>query len=1329
MFNVTALAGRFSGRRLLILSGVILGLLAPSAASAAITSVFGTVTCTTQGPGSSEGQRWCGNSAGTTVPSWDGTPIDVSVAFPPATGSDNNYPVVGIYHGWGSTKILPSSAQAQRWLKLGYAVFSQTDRGWGNSCKASEKTKAGCEHGYVHLMSRRYEVRDAQYLLGLLAEEGVINPQQIGATGESYGGGMSAQLGSLKDRVELLNGELIPWVSPGGKPMKIAATAPEWPWTDLAQSLQPNGSNLDYVAEAPYSGMLGNHEFGIEKRAWNEDLYLDGVLLGAYYATAPAEPEANITEWYNFNATGGPYNGKALAIQQEQQLPNHSAYYTPLTEEPAPALMQNGWNDDLFPVDQAVDYYNKVRATYPNAPIQLFDLDYGHNPRSATSPSTSEVALLNTAQNEWFEYYVRGQGSEPANAHGGVSAITSACSGETTTTGHEYKAANWASLSPGEINLQGAAEQTIVAPGTAPKTAFTSGTVCTTEAAGENASAATYKLAPAPAEGFTIAGSSTVVGEFSTPIKNDQIIARLYDVAEAGAGKQRLIGRAIYRPINPEGGFTKQVFQLHPQAWTVESGHVLKLELLVQDSTYARSSSSATSSAASIKVRNLELRVPTIEKPGSDGGLVQTPLAKYLPPDYTLARNVTPAAPIAPHVSSGANPSASGIFTLAWEPSQAATAPSYTLQQKNASGGWSTVASGLTSPEYAFTAPSPESEGTWTYRVAVANEGPESEYSPASSEVKVDETPPGAPTPAASREPDYAGGGGWYKGSVTVSFTSNGDPSLSDGSAGSGVNPSTLSTPETFATTGSHTACGTVADNAGNVSAPGCLTVQVDATPPSLEISCPASALVGAPASATFLASDAQSGLASEASGTVAIDTSSAGEKTVSTTAVDNAGNETTRSCTTLVEYANASAPTLSAGSSPNANGLFTLAWTGSNPMQYLGFSYTLQHHDAATEAWSTVASGIEALSYEFSGAGEEEGTWVYRVQGSDPEQDLTTEWSPTSAPVVVDETPPNAPSALASRAPDYAGGGGWYKNSVTVSFTSNGDPALSDGSPGSGVDPASIPAPETFTTSGSYTASATVSDNAGNQSAPASLTVQVESTPPSLEVSCPVSVPLGAAGVHATVTASDTYSGLKANPSGTVPIDTSTAGPKTITRTAVSNAGLETTSSCTTEVGYTKVITGAVKGKLVVNAGDAVELTATAKASGAVTVWAGGALDIEGATLSGPLASKDAALLRICGASLAGPVKASGGSGAVVIGEGTAGCSADSFYGTLSVSANTAGVLVDGDVFHASVKVTDNAAGTTVTDNTVAGALTVKGNTGTVVDRPNEVEGRAKLQ
>jgi hypothetical protein len=1320
----------FKFRTLLVLSGVIAGLVLPAAAGATITQVFGSVTCTTQPTGATAGQRWCGSTAGTTVPSWDGTPIDVSVAFPPATSSDNDYSVVGVYHPWGSTKILPSSTTAQRWLTQGYAVFSMSDRGWGSSCGSPSKPAntlkaAPCEAGYIHLISRKYEVRDAQYLLGLLAEEGLINPQQIGATGGSYGGGMSAQLGLMNNRVEMLNGELVPWTTKSGTPMKIAATAPEYPWTDLAQALEPNGSWLDYVTNAPYSGILGNHEFGIEKRSWNESLYLAGAALGYYAPTSLNEPEANNTEWYNFNQTGGPYNGKALAIQQEEQLPNHGAYYTNLSVPPAPTIMENGWNDDLFPVNQSVDYYNKVRAAYPSQPIELFDFDLGHNPRSASTPSASDDAKLTTAQNEWFKYFVKGEGSEPANAHGGVTAISSHCPATSATSGAEYKAADWAALAPGEVRLEGAAEQTIQAPGVAPKTAFTSGTVCTTEVAGENSSAATYKLAPAPSGGFTIAGASTVVGEFSTPGTNDQVIARLMDVNEAEGGTQQLIGRAIYRPINPGGGFSKQVFQLYPQVWNLAAGHVLKLQLMVQDSTYARTSSSPQS----IQVRNLELRVPTIEKPGSDGGLVQTPLPKYLPQGYTLARNVTPAAPAAPHLTSGSTPNSSGVFTLAWEASQAAAEPTYTLQHKNAGGGWETIASGLTSPEYAFTAGGPEAEGTWTYRVSASNEGPAGEYSPASAEVKVDKTAPNAPSTVASRVPDYSGGGGWYKDSVEVAFTENGDPALSDGSSGSGVNLATLPSPQTFDTSGTHTACGTLADNAGNVSPSGCLTVQVDATPPSLEITCPASVAVGTPASASYTAFDGQSGLASQSSGTVAIDTSAAGEKTASTTAVDDVGNETTRSCSTQVGYANSGAPTLSVGSSPNASGLFTLAWTGSNPLQYLGLSYTLEHHNAASSSWSTVASGIEALSYEFTGSGEEEGTWVYRVQGSDPSLGQTTEWSSPSAPVVVDKTAPNAPSVGASRPVDYAGGGGWYKDSVTVSFASAGDPTLADGSPGSGVAAASIPAPQTFDTSGSHTLSASVSDNAGNVSAPASVTVQVDATPPSLEITCPASVSLGAAGVVATVSASDGQSGLASNPSGTVAISTSKAGPETVTRTAVDNVGHETTSSCTTEVGYTKVITGAVKGKLVVKAGEAVELTATAKASGTVTVKPGGALAIDGATLSGSLSASKAALLRICGASIAGPVKASAGSGAVIIGDGSAGCSANTFYGTLTAVNNTAGVSIEDNAIHGSLKVKGNQAGTTVIDNTVAGSLTVKSNTGTVVDEPNEVEGSSKLQ
>src|SRR5205823_5092604 len=240
---------------------------------------------------------------------------------------------------------------------------------------------------------------------------------------------------------------------------------------------------------------------------------------------------------------------------------------------------------------------------------------------------------------------------------------------------------------------------------------------------------------------------------------------------------------------------------------------------------------------------------------------------------------------------------------------------------------------------------------------------------------------------------------------------------------------------------------GTVADKVGNVSGAGTLTVQVDATAPSVEVTCPAMAVVGeAGVHATVTASDGESGLASDPTGTVPISTAHAGPVTVQRTAIDNVGHETTSSCTTEVTYPTPGAPTLSAGTNPNANGLFTLSWTGADPLEYFGLSYTLQHHNAATATWSTVASGIEALSYEFSGGGEPEGTWVYRVQGLDPSHGQTTEYSPTSASVVVDKTTPFPPSAEASRGPDFAGGGGWYKDSVEVLFTSNADRPLSDG-------------------------------------------------------------------------------------------------------------------------------------------------------------------------------------------------------------------------------------------------------------------------------------------
>jgi hypothetical protein len=65
----------------------------------------------------------------------------------------------------------------------------------------------------------------------------------------------------------------------------------------------------------------------------------------------------------------------------------------------------------------------------------------------------------------------------------------------------------------------------------------------------------------------------------------------------------------------------------------VAEGHVVKLELLAQDSPYARTSNGQTP----VTVSNLELRLPVLQAPGSLGGLVSAPAAKVLPPGYQLA--------------------------------------------------------------------------------------------------------------------------------------------------------------------------------------------------------------------------------------------------------------------------------------------------------------------------------------------------------------------------------------------------------------------------------------------------------------------------------------------------------------------------------------------------------------------------------------------------------------------------------------------------------------------------------------------------------------------
>jgi hypothetical protein len=234
--------------------------------------------------------------------------------------------------------------------------------------------------------------------------------------------------------------------------------------------------------------------------------------------------------------------------------------------------------------------------------------------------------------------------------------------------------------------------------------------------------------------------------------------------------------------------------------------------------------------------------------------------------------------------------------------------------------------------------------------------------------------------------------------------------------------------------------------------------------------------------------------------------------------------------------------------------------------------------------------------------------------------------------------------------------------------------------------------------------------------------------------VSCPATAIFGSSA-KATIAASDGQSGLAANPGGTVTIDTSTVGVKTTAATAEDNVGHSAEASCATTVKYSQVISGAVKGKLTISSGQGVEIAPGTKVSGAVKVKPGGAIDVEGATLSGGLATSKATVVRVCGASISGATKLVGTTGPVVLGQPGSECDASSFFGNVTVKSGTGGVTIEGtalveeNMFHGSLMVSSNSGGATVRNNSVAGSLTVKGNSGTVIDSPNSVEGKSKLQ
>ncbi len=556
------------------------------------------------------------------VETWDGVPLDTTVTLPSARA--RRLPLVTMLHGFANSKhefLDPEQKHyidnAFAWARDGYAVLTHTSRGMWGSCGTPESRLANpvaCADGYLHLADVRYEGRDPQYLIGRLVDEGIAAPRRIGVIGESGGGGPTMMLAALRDRVMLPGGKLVPWRSPDGTRLRLAAAGAVIPWTDLVDAALPNGrvspngitprrvaTEPIGVAKASFvNAILVAAQFAIGPGQPIGEPFVPGRPMG-YVAPPGTDPEADVTRLVARIDAGEPYTARYSRFVRDQVIRFHSAYYIKPTRPP-PLFMAAGFPDDLFPVDQVLRFANRTHKRYPGSPMSLLLGDFGHQ-RSSNDPRDRERLLRSI--HGWIDRHVKSQGRAPRE---GVTAYAQVCPKWRTSLG-PFFAPTFNQLSRDALRVRRPRPRRVTSVGGNPRTALAidpaagGGESCVEIEDDGAPGTARYTLATARQRAFMLIGAPTLRARLDVsgaPPTETQVAGRLWDVAPDGT--QNLVARGLYRPRDG-----RNRWWLHPAAWRFERGHKAVLELLGNDAPYARPSNDQFE----IEVRRLRVALPT----------------------------------------------------------------------------------------------------------------------------------------------------------------------------------------------------------------------------------------------------------------------------------------------------------------------------------------------------------------------------------------------------------------------------------------------------------------------------------------------------------------------------------------------------------------------------------------------------------------------------------------------------------------------------------------------------------------------------------------------
>jgi hypothetical protein len=616
-----------------------------------------------------------GNSAGDVA-----LDVDLSVPDPvrhpvPTAG----YPLVVLMHGccsgsktgWEGKTIDPGGNENwhynNAWFaSRGYVVINYTARGFVDGSNRGST-------GETQLDSDRFEINDYQHLAGRLADIGDlnpstpeaerVNPSRVVPTGGSYGGGFSWM--ALTDPT---------WESPAGKDMKVVVVAPKFGWTNLVESLVPNGMDLR-DALPPTDPAQARTPIGFPKRTIVAALYgsgKTGIPPGGPHTTFPPEIDQALTclqssDPYELN----PLCATTLATTLPRFIEERSAYYQNEFFDrlgsgslaPIPVFSAGTFTDKLFPAAEHRRMVERLKATVTNYPVQEYYGDYNHfvqdkrkewadlcgtdrhvcryedypaegggRDLSARPVNPTREAGVTSRLNRFIDHYAKppANPAEPKpdfDVTGSLQICPQNGPGlglPLDEPGPRFTAPSFSELAPNRltVNATGAQPTTNIAASNQHArnsdpvaNLAANGGRCPVETspggvASAGAGVATYDSAPLGSD-FTMLGATRAVVNHTGAGSSLQLNARLYDLYPNGT--QVLVDRGVKRLPSAMGPTT---LDLHGAGWRFAKGHRVRIELAQDDDPYVKSSVVPSS----LVIQGVQLSVPVREGSIAVGG-------------------------------------------------------------------------------------------------------------------------------------------------------------------------------------------------------------------------------------------------------------------------------------------------------------------------------------------------------------------------------------------------------------------------------------------------------------------------------------------------------------------------------------------------------------------------------------------------------------------------------------------------------------------------------------------------------------------------------------